>query len=396
MIEYNENFSAAERLLVLALKEQRSNENRLEIINLYGQLGDKAVHQTAVLNKVVPMAAHGLTDSIPLAELPEHWRQAHSDTENKVSAFFKELDRLAKTCNSSSIRIVAIENGGIARGVQRCRGCFASSDIEILVNPDQLEVFEQILVKEGYERRSRERCASESSNQWNRDIRGWDNYCKKLPGGYDFWLNVQWRAVLRRWVPMERGLESSDLINRSVPIGDPSSCVRILSPEDNLLVCALHVASHSYVRGIGLRLQLDVDRLVHNVKLDWDAFLMLVNRHDAAELVFPSLAIPASIFGTPIPENVFDALVPSARKRTKILELISSAGIMNRGSHKFSPLQFVKLEMALAHGGMIDGLLRVFLPPSEWLQEGYRHRGNPSVLYCYFDRLADLAKRRQA
>lgn len=396
MIAYNEAFSPVERLLILSLKEERNEEERRVVCSLYEQLGDDTVHQAAVINKVVPMVAHGLIDSVPSGALIDQWRVAHSDIENKLTAFIVELDRLAEVCHLRSIRIVAIENGGIARGVQKCRGCFASSDIEILINPEQLGIFEQILVEEGYERRSRERCASEKADQWDRDIRGWDNYCKQLPGGHYFWLNVQWRAVLRRWVPMEIGLETRDLLARSVPIEDVTSRVRILSPEDNLLVCALHVASHSYVRGIGLRLQLDVDRLIRNVDLDWDLFHELVSRHRAAELVFPALAIPTSIFGTPTPKRVFSLLIASGQKRKKILELIARAGIMNRDDYKFSAREMVQLEMALSPGGAVAGLRRVLVPPVDWIREGYKSRGHNFVVTSYVVRFIDLVRRKQA
>lgn len=396
MTVYQEKLSRAEELLVLALKEKKSKDECHRVLSIYREIGDEEIYQAAVRNKVVPMVAHGLMESVPSEELPVRWQQAHSDVERKLAIFFAELDRLGSICEKQGIRIVAIENGGIARGVQKCHGCFASSDIEILVTYDRLEEFEQILSGEGYEARSRERCASENKNQWDRDVCGWDNYCKILQDDVVFWLNVQWRPILRRWIPMEYGLKSDDLIDRSIPIKNSDTYVRILSPEDNLLVCALHVASHSYVRGIGIRLQLDVDRLVRHVEIDWGHFLALVKKHQAEELVFPSLAIPHGLIGTPIPKEIFPKLVPSKIKRRNILGLISQAGVLNRESRKFSPIHIVRLEIALAKGGIISGLRRVFFPPLAWVKEGYRSRKHYPIVYCYLDRLIDLAKRRGA
>lgn len=396
MSRYKEKLSPPEELLVLAVKDGRTEEERQKIAAIYRNSGDEVIYKAAIQNKVVPLVAHGLMDSVPAEELDPRWVLSHSETEKKLTLFFAELDQLAAICEKSSISIVAIENGGVARGVQQCHGCFASSDIEVLVAYENLIKFEQILSSEGYERSSRERCASEKTSQWDREIIGWDNYCKTLGDNVVFWINVQWRPVLRRWVPMEQGLVTTDLINRSVPISDASSRVRILAPEDNLLVCALHVASHSYVRGIGLRLQLDVDRLVRNVKIDWDNFLGLVSEHQAAKLVFPSLAIPHGLFNTPIPEYIFSALIPSSRKRTHILNLIAKAGVLNRTAHKFSPVQIVKLELSLSQGGFISSMRRVLFPPMEWMQEGYRLRNHKSPMFWYIHRLVDLAKRKHA
>jgi len=395
MTRYVEKLSSVEELLLLALRHERTLFQRKRIYSIYQERGDEAVFECAAQNKVIPMVAHGLMESVPDDHLASRWSKSHNEAEQKLQGFFKELDRLALLAEQKGIRFAAIENGGIARGVQHCRGCFASSDLELLLEKVDMSQFELLLFEEGFTRGSRERCASENSNQWDRDIIGWDNYFKTLADGNIFWLNIQWRPVLRRWIPMEQGLTTRDLIDRSVLINGSESRVRILAPEDNLLVCALHVASHSYVRGIGLRLQLDVDHLVRNVNIDWPKFLNLVRRHRAKELVFLSLAIPASMLDTPIPEDVLIALIPSERRRGYLFKLISYAGVFNRHTHKFTFLQFVRLEIALSRG-MMDGLRRVFIPSADWIREGYILQNNRSLIYCYLHRIFSLAKRRHA
>lgn len=396
MTVYREVLSPAEELLVLAVKDGRTGTENTRIRGLYEQLGDELVFQSATDNKVVPMVAHGLMDAIPEEDIPSRWFESHQQASEKVDQFFLELDRLAMLLAHHGVPVVVIENGGIARDVYPCHGCFASSDIEILVDKQQLPVIDRVLGAEGYDRHSRERCASENPQQWDREVRGWDNYCKPLAKDVVFWLNVQWQPVLRRWLPMEKGLIAAVLISRSVPISDTTSRVRILSPEDNLLLCALHVASHSYVRGIGLRLQLDIDHLVRRVPIDWDLFLDRVRRYHAETLVFPSLAIPQGLFGTPIPDVVIWELVPSAQKRALILRIIARASIFNRTAHKFNPLQLVALEFALSEGGVIGSLRRIFFPSLSWIREGYGHRGKRSAVFCYFDRLFRLIQRRYA
>lgn len=396
MTVYREVLSPAEELLVLTVKDGRTSAEISRIRALYEQVGDEALFQSAMDNKVVPMVAHGLMDAFPEGEIPYKWIESHQQALEKVDQFFLELDRLALLLARHGVPVVVIENGGIARDVYPCRGCFASSDIEILVDKQQLPVIDRVLNAEGYDRQSRERCASENPQQWDREVSGWDNYCKTLTGNIVFWLNVQWRPVLRRWLPMEKGLTAMELISRSVPITDTTSRVRILSPEDNLLLCALHVASHSYVRGIGLRLQLDVDHLVHRVPINWDLFLARVRQHHAETLVFPSLAIPQGLFGTPVPDAVIRKLVPSTRKRILILRMIARASIFNRTAHKFNPLRLVALECALSEGGVIDSLRRIFFPSLSWIREGYGPRGKSSAAFCYLDRLFRLFQRRYA
>jgi hypothetical protein len=396
MTVYREVLSPAEELVVLAIKDGRTGAELEHIHELYEQVGDEVVFKIAVDNKLVPMVAHGLMDALRSKAMPSHWMETHQQSEEKVNQFFEELDRLASILAHEGVPVVLIENGGIARGVYPCRGCFASSDVEILVDRDQLSLIDRVLRTEGYVPRSRERCASENSGQWDRDIRGWENYSKILTGGITFWLNIQWQPVLRRWVPMETGLTANELIARSVPIDDSTSRVRILAPEDNLLLCALHTASHSYVRGIGLRLHLDVDRLVRRVPINWDVVRARARNYRACTLVFPSLAIPKGLFGTPVPDSILQALVPFPGKRRCILDMVAQASVFHRGLHKFNPIQFMILETQLSDDGLLGGLERVFLPPPVWMKEGYKPRNNPPLLFCYVDRLIDLARRRYA
>jgi len=393
---YCEVLSLSEELLVLSIKDGRTDAEILRIRELYEQIGDEVLFQSATNNKVVPMVAHGLMDAFPKNGIPFRWIESHQKALEKTNQFFQELDRLALLLAQHGVQVVVIENGSIAHDVYPCRGCFASNDIEILIDKQQLPIIDRVLSVEGYDRQSRERCASEDPQQWDREVRGWDNYCKTLTGNVVFWLNVQWQPVLRRWLPMEKGLTTAELISRSAPVTDTTSRVRVLSPEDNLLLCALHVASHSYVRGIGLRLQLDVDHLVRRVPIDWDLFLSRVRQYHAALLVFPSLAIPQGLFGTPVPDAVIRKLVPSMRKRALILQMISRASIFNRIAHKFNPLQLVALECALSEGGVIGSLRRIFFPPLLWIREGYGPRGRTSSAFYYFDRLFRLIQRRYA
>ena len=390
---YSEALSPAEELLILSVKDGRSPEELDRIRLLYADVGDQVALRVATDNKLVPMMAHGLMDAIGAANLPAHWIESHRAAYLKTTAFLEELDRLSWPLANHGVPAVAIENGGIARGIYPCMGCFASNDLEVLVERRYLPLVNEILIKDGYERASRERCMSEDPAQWDRDIRGWDNYRKVLDVGVVFWLNLQWRPVLRRWLPMGRELSTAELIARSVQIAEDSTHVRLLAPEDNLLVCAWHTASHSYVRGPGVRLQLDVDRLVRRVSIDWDIFLSRTRAHKVAAIVFPSLATPKALFGTPIPEWVLNDLVPSTQRRERVMQMIERAGVFNRGPHKFSPLELVWLEAHLCDDGVLAGLLRVFFPPVEWMQEGYGFRNKLALPYCYAHRLADLARR---
>lgn len=391
--DYAEPLSPAEELVLLCLRERRTEEEDRRLARLYAEVGDPATLDVATANKVVPMTAHGLVRSLGEPRVPEHWRNAHRMARAKTAAFMYELDRVSHVLAAHDVPVVLIENGSIARGPSGCLGCFASSDVEVLVERRHLDLVGDLLVGEGYERTSRARCMSEDPARWDRDIRGWDNYQRILDDGVVMWLNVQWRPVLRRWVPMGRELSTVELVARSVPASGASTRVRLLAPDDNLLVCSLHTASHSYVRGPGVRLQLDVDRIVRRSPIDWDRFVRVAKAHDVAAIAFPSLAIPRAVLGTPIPAGVLEALVPSARRRRAIMTVIERASIFNRHPNKLGRLDAVWLETNLSDRGLLAGLSRVLLPPGDWTLEAYAGYRPLALPFCYAHRLIDLVRR---
>ena len=266
--------------------------------------------------------------------------------------------------------------------------------MEILVARDHLQEIHEYLVNIGYARSSREGRQSDDKTRPDYDQRGWSVYCKTLDVGQVFWLNVMWRPVLRRWVPIGKELNAEDLRKRSVNITIRDTTVRILSPEDNLLLCALHTASHSYVRGPGLRLQLDIDRIVRRTKINWNLFLERVKSHSVCVALFPSLSIPRGLLGTPVPDWVLDALVPSERRQRMILDWIAQASVFDRGGKRFGRHKFLLFESLLCDEGQVSGLVHAIFPPASWMQEGYNFRSNLLLPYYYGVRLADLARRR--
>ena len=103
------------------------------------------------------------------------------------------------------------------------------------------------------------------------------------------WWELQWRPVSGRWIRPDQEPDSAGLVDRSRPM--EGTRARLLSPVDNLLQVALHLAKHSYVRAPGLRLHTDVDRVVRRQPIDWEAF--------AAELRSMDFPHPVAIEALP-------------------------------------------------------------------------------------------------
>ena len=285
-----------QRLLCRAIADEPVAVRGAAARQLWEQLGDQAALALARENQVESLLAHVLMEVFG-SEVPAPWRQAHEETLQRLCLYLGELDRLAARLAGDGIPLVALKNGGIARGIFPCPGCCPMGDLDVLVEKRHFRRAHELLLDEGYTfefRSPLEKASLEAAESG-----GGAEYWKVLPGGEKLWLELQWRPVAGRWIRPDQEPKAEELLARSIPI--PGSAVRLLAPEDNLLQIALHTAKHSYVRAPGFRLHTDVDRVVRRQPLNWEVFLTRVMSLEVKTPVYFSLAIPRFLFGTPIP-----------------------------------------------------------------------------------------------
>ena len=355
---------------------------------LWQELGDEHAFALARANGVAPIVAHALIDALGPERIPDRWHRVHEETHARISAYMAELDRVAAHLAELDIPLVALKNGGIARGIYPCPGCCPMGDLDVLVEKRHFRGAHRILLAEGYHLASRSPLEEASLEAAEKG--GGAEYWKTLPDGEELWFELQWRPVAGRWIRPDQEPAAEALMARSVPI--PGTAVRLLSPEDNLLQVALHTAKHSYVRAPGLRLHLDVERIVRLQQVDWDLFLSRVMALQVKTAVYFSLFIPKALFGTPIPDRVLDALRPPAWKERLLARWIQRAGLFNPDERKFSRVGYIVFNALLYDD--LGGLWRAVFPDREWMQDRYGFRNNWFLPYYHSRRLIDLAFRR--
>ncbi len=353
----------------------------------YPTVDDEYLWSFSQKNRLTPIMAHALADHVGWENLPDYWRRVHEGTCIRISAYLTELDRLAQRLAKEGIPLVALKNGGIARGIYPCPGCCPMGDLDVLVEKRHFRQAHQILLEEGYHfkfRSPREIAELDAAEQG-----GGAEYWKILDGGEKLWFELQWRPVAGRWIRPDQEPTAEELLARSLSI--PGTAVRLLAPEDNLLQVALHTAKHSYVRAPGFRLHLDVDRIVHRQPIDWDLFLERALALQVKTAVYFSLAIPQALFGTPIPDAVLARLRPPGWKEGLISRWLQRVGLFNPDEPKFSRLGYI-LFTALLYDDL-QGLLRSIFPARDWMQRRYGFQTGLLLPYYHGRRLLDLAFR---
>ncbi|MEM2001564.1 MAG: nucleotidyltransferase family protein [Candidatus Methanomethylicaceae archaeon] len=382
-----DSLSPAQRLLCEAIGG--APENRIAAARrLLQEVGDQTAFDLAQANGVAPIVAHALIDALGLNSVSNHWRQAHEANYRRVSSYLDELDHIAAWLAEENIQVVALKNGGIARGIYRCPGCCPMGDLDVLIEKSHFRRSHRILLDKGY--RFEFRSPLEKPDLEFAERNGSAEYRKVLPNGETLWLELQWRPVAGRWIRPDQEPLAEELIARSMPI--PSTAVRLLAPEDNLIQVALHTAKHSYVRSPGFRLHLDIDRIVRYQTVNWHLFLSCVLALQVKTPVYFSLAIPKALFNTPIPDEVLGRLRPPPWKERLIMRWLERVGLFNPDERKFSNAGFIVFSALLYDD--LRGFWRAIFPPAKWMHQRYGFRSKLFLPFYHARRLAELIWQR--
>ena len=332
---------------------------------LYDELGDARVHAAAEENGLVPIVAHALTVVYGCENVSSHWKEAYNQTEQRIAAYMQELDKVAHLLQQHDIELIALKNSGITRGLYPYPGASPMGDIDVLVSKEKFRNAHAVLTETGYQLKFR--CPFEEDSIDAAEQGGGAEYSVILPDGEHLWFELQWRPVAGRWIRPEQEPVAGDLIARSIAIQD--SAVRLLSPEDNLLQVALHMAKHTFVRAPGVRLHTDVERIVSTQKIDWDDFVRKACELRIRTAVFFSLALAKVLVGTPIPDNVLANLSPVLWKKKLMCRWLLRVGLFSPDAPKWGKLGYIVF-VSLLYDSLRDLVSGVF-PSSDSMKAEY-------------------------
>lgn len=328
------------------------------------------------------VASHILADGI--AELPDFWRESYERERVRLEFLRRKSSEVCTAMRRAGIPMVILKNGGIMADIVADAAACPMEDIDSLVRREDFLRAHEILIDNGFVFKFRSEFEREILAEAFAD--GSTEYYINMPGGEKMWFELSWRAVAGRWIRPDKEPDTDELFERMY-FADGGD-VGILSPEDNLLQVSVHTAKHSYVRSPGLRLHLDVDRIVSNKAIDWDVFLDRVRKTGVKTSSYYSLMIPKRLFGTDVPERVLAELKPGKIKAARIERLLARAGLLHPRGRKFSKPAFLRFQTSLYDSP--KDALRVIYPSYSWYKERYGIRCALALPYYVALRVLDL------
>jgi hypothetical protein len=377
----------AGEFLCCALADDPQWQER-DLWRLYEAIGESAAWQFAKQNRAESIAGLALRRVAASDRLPSRWLQAIDETERQVGQFMKQLDRVAAALEAEEIRLVALKNSGIARGIFTELAGSPMGDVDVLIDRRDFQRAHRCLLSLGYQLNSRSPLGESNLEEAERS--GGSEYQVQLGDGTMMWFELQWRPVAGRWIRPEQEPQASELLAGSTAV--PGTAVRLLGPEDNLLQVCLHTAKHSYVRAPGFRLHTDVDRIVRRCRIDWDQFAQNVERLQVQTAVYFSLAMPSQLLRTPVPSTVLARLHPPSWKERLIWGSLRRAGLFDPDAHKWSKLGYIVFNLLLYDSAA--EVIRAVFPTYGAMQSRYGLKTRWMLPWWYLVRIFELLMKR--
>ena len=376
-----------EKLLCCALADDPAWQ-AAELRRWWEETGEEPAWEFCGNNEARAIVAVALTAVLGAEAIPARWSAEAAGTEARLKLFMAQLDRVAEALEREGIRLIALKNSGIARGIFPHLAACPMGDIDVLVDPREFRQAHACLLGLGYRLNSRSPLGEKNLEEAEQS--GGSEYEYPLSDGSMLWFELQWRPVAGRWIRQEKEPPAGELLARSVGIA--GSAARLLAPEDNLMQVCLHTAKHSYVRAPGFRLHSDVDRIVRRCPLDWTRFVADAERLQVCTAVYFSLWLPAQLLRTPVPEWVLARLAPAGWKTRVITRSLLRAGLFNGEESKWSKPGYIGFNLLL-YDSPAEAMQAVF-PSYLTMRRRYNLTTRWTLPWWYAVRVAELLLKR--
>ena len=372
------NIGPEGRLLVLAVRARRTDEETAELRALLDELGIDTARAIARRNQVEALVGATLREVIGSDVLSASWRSLIDDNGRRVQDLVDLAAEVTASLAERGCPCVAIEGGGVLLGSELPFEAYCSSDVDLLVPAGRLDELDAVAVSLGGTKAERGPRTLRTKYMWTR------------AGSSPLWLEACDRPFDRNWV----ALPCSDrwhhwLERRCQATRAPGA--EVLDASDAVVLVAMHTSLHAFVLPPGIRLHVDVDRLVTDNAIDWDRVVVEARELGAPTRVFVSLALARSLMGTRVPLEVLDALAPSALRHDAIERLLEKEGIMSDGP-KLRGIRRAGLDLLIDDRGTVPWFLALVFPPVDWTREHFGHPSEATVR-CYARRMQAIATR---
>jgi hypothetical protein len=339
--------------------------------------------RTAARHGVSPLLFHRLTTShrgtpIP-AEVIRKLRISYLQSAARNMHLYHELGKVLGRLRQDGIPVIALKGAHLAVVVYGNIALRPMSDVDLLLRKEDLERVEKILLEMGYLPAA---CNREIASD-NYDF-GYSSPAKGLS------VEVHWTflpSTTRFHIDMDGQWE------RSRPAIIAGVQVSVLCPEDLLLHLCLHASKHSF--DMGLKPFCDISATIRHYgdEIDWNQVRIRSGQAGIANGVYLTLELARELLGTPVPEELLNAIKPDdfderfiAMARGRIFasgdRSVDGLSLSPNVAQLFGSKRFLNKAVLF--------LKRVFPPREEMTRMYPAPSASPRIFFYYPARIRDL------
>lgn len=344
-----------ELILALAARGERTEAEHHTLRELITSADMGRLFETACSNQVHHVVGDGLLRSELLAP-DSAWALELASNAVAKERLFEAVRTVSAALDSVGIAHALVESASVAVATAMPLRALGSGDVDIIIERGSLA-------------RALSICAGYGFVPEPRDGRTRTSRVELVHVVDDRPLRIEIGEVTfeRHWTPLPfPPLEARWLSRRT-----RTSCgLPVLSPADLLVQVAIHTSMHSFVRAPGLRLYVDIDRVVRHGGIDWPEVVAQLVSARACNRGWLAFELATELLGTPIPMSARAEL--GRRTKGRVLEaLMRAESVFDRGRPRLARGKALLLDVALEDEGASNWVTRNLAPSREWLEREF-------------------------
>jgi hypothetical protein len=362
-----------EKFVSLCLKKyDLLSDKELEIIKIiYNKLERKAIMDLAVKEKIVPFVTYAMSKTNIEKSF---WQKKYNYFRDRNTKIVKLLDTIFKEMNNKNIPIFLYENFGSLLLSEEDIGLFCSGDVDLCSSLEYKEEIIKVLSSFGYFLRIRK----------YENLNVWTEFCNAA-GTNDIWINVMWVPITEKVLAVAPGIDSKFFFNDITPIKNLN--INVPSRTNLLFLCLLHTSVHKYTCSPGMKLNVDIDRLVISGKISWEKIVALAIKYNVKRRIAISLMLVSDFLGTLVPQKTIIELGGNEYNTKKAYNYLVGHSFLANKSDEINRFRSFYLAALLHDKGLLIGFLRILFPERKWLSKIYSTPNENNILKEYLLRI---------
>jgi hypothetical protein len=268
--------------------------------------------------------------------------------------------------NEQCLQVVAFKGAALAYAVYSDPACRPMGDIDLWLQAGQLEIAAAALEHLGYQAQLKPTRPLALMIRARNEL---PLYGTRSGSGL---VELHWGVFPGEWLQRTTRIDDADLWARAVPATLADQPALILSPEDNLLQVAVHLAINHNMSAPWLRGLVDIALLARHTPIDWSVSVQRARTWRVATAVWLVLSLAVDLAGLQEAAEAARELQPSALRRRLIGRFANAGSLVMMRDLSASKWRYVFLLLLIDRGrDALRLVCRALWPEREWLIARY-------------------------